>query len=73
VSVATEVARARGRARRLYPKSKGFQGAYLKGVRAALGGSSIDSCPYRRGDGWRAWRRAWLGGYHSVAPAMPES
>lgn len=69
---AVERARARQRARRLYPRSAGFQGAYLRGVEAALAGRPVDTCPYRRKAGWQAWRRAWLRGYQSVAPPEEE-
>lgn len=64
-----QVERAERRARRLY-RSSGFQGAYVKGARAALAGRPIESCPYvaKPGTtGWRVWRRSWLLGYRSVA------
>lgn len=61
---------ARALARRLYPDSTGFQGAFLNGWRAGRAGRSIDSCPYLRGTrrgvraGWRpTWRAVWLRGY----------
>lgn len=65
---AFELERAQTRARRIYPRSSGFQGAYVKGAQAALAGRSRDACPYRNRRGWIAWRRAWLSGYSSVAP-----
>lgn len=61
---------ARAFARRLYPGSTGFQGAFLNGWQAGRAGRSIDSCPYlggrRRGSrqGWRpVWREVWMRGY----------
>lgn len=62
---------AQRRARRLWPTSKGFQGAYLKGWRARQAGLPADACPYDRhlyggtGNGsWAwAWRNAWIQGH----------
>lgn len=66
---AEAIIRARERSRRLYPNSEGFQGAYVKGARAALNGQTSASCPYRD-DGkktWRkAWRLAWMRGHQSA-------
>lgn len=63
------LARARSRARRIYPRSTAFQGAYMKGVKAKLGDLSPESCPYPR-DPRRSWRQnfrvAWFRGYGSV-------
>jgi ribosome modulation factor len=62
--------RARARARRLYPRSTAFQGAYMKGARAALAGKGPDACPYRR-DPRRSWtqnfRVAWMRGHASIS------
>lgn len=60
-----QVDRAERRARKLY-RSSGFQGAYVKGARAALAGKPVESCPYVGRGGWQAWRRAWQLGYRSV-------
>lgn len=57
------------RARRLYPRSKGYRGVYVKGARAALAGRPRSTCPYPPDPlkTWRAsWRRAWLRGYDSA-------
>lgn len=62
---------AQRRARRLWPTSKGFQGAYVKGWRARRAGLPADACPYNRrthsagGTGtWTwAWRDAWTQGW----------
>lgn len=62
-------ANAAQRARRLYPRSKSFQGAYLKGVRAAERGHGESACPYKPDPTktWRkAYRNAWLRGYRSI-------
>lgn len=59
---------AEARARRLYPRSSGFQGAYVKGARAAIAGRTASTCPYKSAGGWTAWRRAWLRGFQSIAP-----
>lgn len=58
---------AAARARRLYPLSAGFQGAYKKGARARVAGNLASTCPYKGTGGWTAWRRAWLRGFQSVA------
>lgn len=61
--------RAMARARRLYPRSKHFRNAYMKGVRAALVGLSENACPYKRDPAktWlAAYRAAWLRGYQSA-------
>lgn len=63
------VTRAWVRARRLYPRSSGFQRAYVRGVQAALAGRPPDVCPYRSRGGWKAWRAAWLHGHASIVPA----
>ena len=72
---AVEVARAQRRALRLYPRSKGFRSTYVRGARAALAGKAVDDCPYRRDQG-KTWRRAyqlaWMRGYESIAPTIPE-
>ena len=63
------IAGAQRRAARLYPTSTAFQGAYVKGARAALAGRPSSSCPYRRDarNTWRnAWRVAWMRGHQSV-------
>lgn len=64
-----DLARARDRARRLYPRSKGFRTVYLRGAHARTVGLTADACPYPRdvAKTWRnAYRRAWLRGYESV-------
>lgn len=67
--------RARSRARRLYPNSTAFQGAYMKGVRARLAGQGPDVCPYKR-TAQRSWRQnfriAWMRGHASVADALAD-
>lgn len=63
-----DLARVRRQSRKLY-RSKGFQGAYVAGAVAALGGRPADTCPYAldRMKTWRqAYRRAWLRGYQSI-------
>lgn len=69
------LADAQARARRLYPKSKGYRNAYLAGWRAARNGADSKACPYPE-DGektWRkAWRLAWIRGHLSFAPDHPE-
>lgn len=63
------VVRARERARRLYPRSTGFQGAYVKGARSALRGENSTACPYKDDPKktWRkAWRLAWMRGHQSA-------
>lgn len=61
--------RARSRARRLYPDSTAFQGAYMKGVRARLAGRDAKACPYPA-TSQRSWRQnfrvAWMRGHASV-------
>lgn len=65
------VQRAQRRAAALFPRSKGFQSAYLKGWRARVAKAGLDACPYNRhlynADGtgtWAwAWRSAWMMGY----------
>lgn len=70
-----ELGAARERARQVYPRSAGFQGAYLAGAAAALAARPVDSCPYLRTKtaSWRhAWRQAWLRGYQSATvPRRP--
>lgn len=66
---------AQARARRLYPRSKGFRSAYLAGWRAARNGSTSRACPYQDDPKktWRkAWRLAWMRGHLSHAPDTPE-
>jgi hypothetical protein len=62
--------RARERALRLYPRSRGFRGAYVRGAHAHLSGYTIAACPYRRErepTTWRsAWRAAWIRGWLSI-------
>lgn len=65
-----ELLRGRARARREYPKSKGFRSAYLRGVAAAARGRPVDSCPYPHDPSktWRnSYRQVWLAGFESVA------
>lgn len=65
---------AAARAARLY-KSPAFRKVYVAGAAAANVGRSIDVCPYptERQRTWRtAYRRAWLRGYTSIAPATDE-
>lgn len=63
----TEQIRGAARAQRLYPRSKPFQGAYMKGVRAAINELPSSSCPYKPTATWaRTFRKAWLRGYQSV-------
>lgn len=72
---ATAIEDAQRRARKLYPRSKGFRGAYLKGARAALRGAPESACPYPDDPAktWRqAWRLAWMRGYLSIAPPASE-
>lgn len=62
-----QIQRAQARAQRLYD-SDGFRGAYVKGARAALHGSSVGSCPYKA-QGWgAAYRKSWVRGFQSIAP-----
>lgn len=66
---------ARRRARRLYPRSSGFQGAYFRGWLAASNGRPSSACPYRDDPRktWRkAWRLAWMRGHLSYAPDTVE-
>lgn len=63
------------RARRLYPRSSGFQGAYVAGWRAARAGKTSAACPYPADPAktWRkAWRLAWMRGHLSHAPDTVE-
>lgn len=55
------------RAKRLYPRSVAFRGAYVRGARAAAAGAAVDACPYSNRTGWTAWRRAWIRGWQSLA------
>jgi ribosome modulation factor len=69
VTDASAIARAEQRARKLYPRSKGFRGAYVKGACAALAGRTSVACPYpeRPSKTWgRAWRLAWMRGHQSA-------
>lgn len=75
------------RARKRFPRSVGFQGAYEDGAKARVSGLSADACPYARGRrrrgvrGWSpVWRTAWLEGWRyadkrlgSVRPPALES
>lgn len=73
--MSTPLADAQMRARRLYPRSKGFRGAYLAGWRAARNGRDSSACPYSVDPKktWRkAWRLAWMRGHLSHAPDVPE-
>lgn len=66
---------AQQRARRLYPKSKGYQGVYVAGWRAAKAKKGSSACPYPDDPKktWRkAWRLAWMRGHLSYAPDNPE-
>lgn len=61
--------RARQRAEQLYPKSTSFQGAYMRGARAALKGNDSTHCPYKvdtRGTWRRSYRLAWMRGHQSL-------
>ena len=63
-----ELARARGRAERLY-KAPGFRSAYTSGAQAAIIGRTAAACPYPadpRNTWRRAYRKAWLRGHGSV-------
>jgi ribosome modulation factor len=71
----TSEQQAMTRAAEVYPTSRGFRAAYMKGWRAARTGQSVDSCPYtvrvRIGTdaGWRpAWAAAWTRGYTAGLP-----
>lgn len=71
----TPIGDARRRAANLYPRSKSFQGAYVKGARARLAGRPIDSCPYAfdREKTWRGtFRAAWIHGWQSAASGFPD-
>lgn len=64
---------ARRRARRLYPRSKGFQGAYVKGYSARSRGQPSSTCPYNDDPTktWRkAWRLAWMRGFQSFGDEL---
>lgn len=64
-----EIVRAHARARRLYPRAKHYQNAYLAGARAKLNGQPESHCPYAADPSktWLvAWRRAWMRGHHSI-------
>ena len=67
--------RARSRARRLYPNSTAFQGAYMKGAHAAAAGLGPEKCPYKRTT-QRSWRQnfrvAWMRGHASVSDALAD-
>lgn len=71
----TTVQAATARARRLYPKSKGFQTVYLKGWRARRAKLPASACPYDRkltgpaGNAtWTyAWRTVWMTGWQEGA------
>lgn len=66
--------RAAVRARKLY-RSKGFQGVYMRGVRAALAGRPSTANPYPTDDKktWRAsYRRAWHRGHRSISKTRVE-
>lgn len=66
------VQKASRRAARLWPTSKGFQAAYLKGWRARRTGLGVGACPYDRklhqpggGGTWTyAWRAVWHQGWY---------
>jgi hypothetical protein len=63
-----ELARARQRAQKLYPRSKGFENTYVRGARAALDGKTSAECPYPNDPSktWRkAYRLAWMRGHQS--------
>lgn len=67
-------------ARRRWPRSVGFQSAYLDGFRAGRDGRPPDVCPYRRrtrarrARGWRlVWRSVWLEGWASGSDAATVS
>lgn len=65
----TDTLRARAMAKRLYPRSKNFQGAFVKGASAARAGHPESACPYARDPAktWRlAYRKAWMRGHQSV-------
>jgi len=67
--VSADLLAAQKRAHRLYPRSQGFRGAYMKGVHARRAGRSIDACPYPADPTktWRrAWRLAWTRGWQSL-------
>ena len=63
---------ARREATRRWPRSVGFQEAFLAGYRARRAGRGPDACPYVGGPrsrtrrGWRVvWRGVWLEGYQA--------
>lgn len=60
--------KAKHRAVRLYPDSVPFRNTYIRGARAKLEGHAESECPYPAvGTSWRrAYRAAWLHGFHSV-------
>jgi ribosome modulation factor len=65
---------ARRYAARRWPRSIGFQEAFLAGYRARRARRSIDACPYATGDrrrarsGWRPiWRSVWIEGWRAGA------
>lgn len=63
------LADARRRAALLYPRSRAFQGSYLRGAQAAVSGDPIDASPYvrTRRSGWGvAYHAAWTNGYLSI-------
>lgn len=51
------------KARRAYPRSRGFQGAFSRGAAAARRGRPVTECPYVG----KAWRLAWIRGHESEA------
>jgi hypothetical protein len=70
VPVVRTADQARALARRLYPGSTPFQGAFVDGWRAGRALRGVEACPYMGGkrsrarQGWRpVWRAIWLRGY----------
>jgi ribosome modulation factor len=71
IRTATEAQRE---AERRYPRSQGFQAAFVNGWQFRHAGRPIDACPYASGlrrranrKGWSpAWREAWIGGWQSA-------
>lgn len=63
-------AEAARRAAELYPRSRGFRGAYLRGWHSGRAGRPVEACPYRRGHGWASvWAQAWLRGWSAGSRA----